>query len=200
LPGFLFYIPILSKEDDFQMNALARTGNNEFRRRNPRTVGKRNYLVEGVSGAGKTSVCNELQRRGYHCIHGDRELAYQGDPETGMRTSGTRHEHHIWDIDKVKAIIANLDEPITYFCGGSRNFSKFIHLFDAVFVLEVDSETLNQRLLVRPDDEFGSKQEEREFVLRLHQSREDIPANGIAVDATAPIERVVDEILRHLSV
>jgi hypothetical protein len=44
-------------------------------------MGIRNYLIEGVSGTGKTSVCDELQRRGYHAIHGDRELAYQGDPE-----------------------------------------------------------------------------------------------------------------------
>lgn len=43
------------------------------------SVGVRNYLVEGVSGTGKTSVCEELNRRGYHAIHGDRELAYQGD-------------------------------------------------------------------------------------------------------------------------
>ncbi len=46
-------------------------------------MGVRNYLIEGVSGTGKTSVATELQRRGYHVIHGDRELAYKGDPETG---------------------------------------------------------------------------------------------------------------------
>jgi predicted ATPase len=28
-------------------------------------MGMRNYLIEGVSGTGKTSVCKELQRRGY---------------------------------------------------------------------------------------------------------------------------------------
>jgi predicted ATPase len=48
-------------------------------------MGKRNYLIEGVSGAGKTAVCTELQRRGYQAIHGDRELVYRGDPETGRK-------------------------------------------------------------------------------------------------------------------
>jgi broad-specificity NMP kinase len=38
---------------------------------------KRNYLVEGVSGTGKSSVCDELRRRGYKAINGDRELAYR---------------------------------------------------------------------------------------------------------------------------
>lgn len=46
-------------------------------------MGIRNYLIEGVSGTGKTSVAIELQRRGYHVIHDDRELVYQGDPRTG---------------------------------------------------------------------------------------------------------------------
>ena len=27
-------------------------------------------MVEGLSGAGKTTVCDELQRRGHHAVHG----------------------------------------------------------------------------------------------------------------------------------
>ncbi len=80
---------------------------------------------------------------------------------------------------------------------GSRNFSKFIDLFDAVFVLEVDLDTLNRRLDERTEDEWGAKPE-REFIVRLHQTKEDIPKNGISIDATAPIAHVVDEILRQV--
>jgi hypothetical protein len=161
-------------------------------------MGIRNYLIEGLSGTGKTSVCNELQRRGYHAIHGDRELAYRGDPETGEPTEGFAHEHHIWHVDKVRALVANQDETVTFFCGGSRNFSKFMDLFDGVFVLEVDLDTLNRRLDERPDDEWGGgKPTDRELIARWHQTKEDIPKNGIVIDATAPIARVVDEILRQ---
>ena len=46
-------------------------------------MGVKNYLIDGVSCAGKTTVCDELQRRGYHAIHGDRELAYWGDLKNG---------------------------------------------------------------------------------------------------------------------
>jgi hypothetical protein len=38
---------------------------------------------------------------------------------------------------------------------------------------------------------------EREHIVRLHQTKEDVPKNGISIDATASVERVVDEILRH---
>lgn len=122
----------------------------------------RNYLVEGVSGTGKTSVCHELTRRGYHAINGDRELAYQGDPDTGEAIDSAMHEHHIWDVSRVRALVADQQNPVTFFCGGSRNFAKFIHLFDDVFVLEVDLDTLQRRLDQRPPDEWGSKQSERD--------------------------------------
>lgn len=124
-------------------------------------------------------------------------MAYQGDPETGKRTEGVTHEHHIWPVDQVKALVENREKAVTFFCGGSRNFSKFIDLFDDVFVLEVDLDTLNRRLDERPENEWGGKKKERELILRLHQTKEDLPKNGIIIDATAPIEHVVDEIIRQ---
>jgi hypothetical protein len=169
-------------------------------------MGVRNYLIEGVSGAGKTAVATELQRRGYQAIHGDRELAYRGDPQTGLPiapdggapTADWISKHWIWDVEKVKAYIANQDEAVTFFCGGSRNFSKFIDLLDGVFVLEVDLDTMNRRIDARvavdPTD-FGAGPEERALIARLHATKEDVPKNATVIDATAPIARVVDDIL-----
>jgi hypothetical protein len=166
-----------------------------------RGMGRKNYLIEGLSGTGKTSVCDELQRRGLHAVHGDRELAYRGDPGTGEPTERFGHEYHIWDVGKVRALVGDRSRPATFFCGGSRNFSKFIDLFDAVFVLEVDLPTLHRRLDERPDEEWGGGQPtEREFIVRWHETNADVPANGIRIDATAPVEQVVDEILRRCDV
>jgi hypothetical protein len=158
-------------------------------------MGIRNYLIEGVSGTGKTSVCDELLRRGYHAIHGDRALAYQGDPQTGAPLDCTGHKNHIWDVDKVKALVADQRHAISFFCGGSRNFPRFIDVFDGVFVLEVDIDTLNKRLATRPLDQFGGTSGERELIARLHATKEDIPKNAVSLDATVPLARVVDEIL-----
>ena len=161
-------------------------------------MGIRNYLIEGLSGTGKTSVCDELQRRGYHAIHGDRELAYRSDPETGKPTDDVGHEHHIWDVDKVRALVGNHDEAVTFFCGGSRNFAKFLDLFDGVFVLEIDLDTLNRRLDERPESEWaGGTPTERELIVRWHRTKEDIPENGISINATVTIAQVVDAILHH---
>ncbi|THV25746.1 AAA family ATPase [Peteryoungia ipomoeae] len=166
----------------------------------------RNYLIEGVSGAGKTSVATELQRQGYHVLHGDRELAYKGDPITGepidlslldqdSLDSTFKHRHHVWDVGKVDKAIEDKSHAMAFFCGGSRNFPSFIHLFSAVFVLDVDAETLRKRLSVRPEGEFGSKPTEQEFVLQLLATKEDIPVDAIVIDATAPLPAVVDTIL-----
>ena len=159
-------------------------------------MGRRNFLIEGVSGTGKTSVCVELRRRGYQAINGDTDLAYQGDPETGAPTPTRTHEHHIWRVETVEALTTNRDEPVTFFCGGSRNFPAYIHLFDGVFVLEVDENTLLRRLDQRPHDEFGATPEERGLVLRLHRTKADTPS-GVVIDATQPLPQVVDEILRR---
>ena len=169
-------------------------------------MGIRNYLIEGVSVTGKTAVAVQLQRRGYHVLHGDRELAYQGDPKTGQPVNEPAHEsemdkvvwqqeHHLWDVDKVKSLIADHSNPISFFCGGSRNFVRFIDLLDGVFVLDVDLDTLKRRLASRPEDEFGGRPVEQELVERLHATKEDIPKGDVVIDATAPLDRVVEEIL-----
>ena len=163
-------------------------------------MGVRNYLVEGVSGAGKTSVCHELRRRGHDAVNGDTDLAYQGDPATGLPTDTALHEHHLWDVRRVSELVADDGAPVTFFCGGSRNFAEFIHLFDDVFVLEVDRGTLLRRLDRRVGDEWGAQPSERDLIVRLHRTGEDVPSTGIAIDATRPLVEVVDEVLRRAGV
>lgn len=164
-------------------------------------MGVKNYLIEGVSCAGKTTVCGELQRRGYHTVHGDRELAYFGDLETGERLADDASENRgwIWDIERVNALVADQTHSASFFCGGSRNSDRFLNLFDAVFVLEIDLATLNQRLAARPKDEWGGTASAGEAFARLQQATKVyIPQNAITIDATVPIAHVVDAILAYI--
>lgn len=158
----------------------------------------RNYLVEGVSGTGKTSVGDELTRRGYATIHGDRELAYFGDPGTGKPIENGAHENWLWDIKKVDKLIKDKTKEVLFFCGGSRNSQQFIRHFDKVFLLDVDSATLRKRLEARPDEEWGGDNE-TELALQLNETKESVPSEGIIIDATQPLNKVVDAILSHTS-
>ena len=163
-------------------------------------MGRRNYLISGVSGAGKTAVCTALQRRGYQAIDGDREGAYQGDADTGHPTDGLKHEHsapcisahHIWDVEQVQALVANQEEAVTFFCGGSRNSSQYLALFDGVLVLAVDLDTSLRRMderVARDPTDWGGTPAEREITVRMYHTKAALPHNGTLIDASAPRAR-----------
>lgn len=172
-------------------------------------MGIRNYLIEGVSGAGKTAAAVELERRGYHVVHGDRELKCLNDPKTGallvepthlseLGKAVWRHEHHFWDVEKVRSIIADHGSATTFLCGGSRNFSQFVDLLNGVFVLEVEDirtihRRLDQRVALDPTD-WGGRPAEKALTARLHATKVDMP-RGVAIDADQTIAHVVDDIL-----
>jgi len=171
-------------------------------------MGQRNFLVEGVSGAGKTSVAEELERRGHHVVHGDRVLAYHGDPETGeklqkppglsnLEAAEWGYPRWIWPVETVLALQEDTTHAATFFCGGTRNAQKFIQGFEKVFILDVDAETLKSRVAGRGDDEFGGKPEELAIVLRHLEMRELVRSDAIRIDTSMPLARVVDTILAH---
>ncbi|MCE7987547.1 MAG: nucleoside kinase [Caldilinea sp. CFX5] len=166
-------------------------------------MGVKNYLIDGVSCAGKTTVGSELHRRGYHVIHGDEELAYWGDRQTGEPVDGCADEQRtwLWDVTKVSALVADQQHVVTFFCGGSRNSARFRDLFDEVFVLDIDLATLNRRLAARPATEWGGTASEGEAFARYQQAtKAGLPGNASIIDATAPLAKVVDAILEKANV
>ena len=60
-------------------------------------MAKRNYLVEGLSGAGKSSVYEELIRRGYKAISTDRAWKVHAGSDAD---SPGRPVHSMWDQRK----------------------------------------------------------------------------------------------------
>ena len=169
-------------------------------------MGIQNYLIEGLSGVGKTTVAEELERRGLHVIHGDRNFAYYGDPASGasldwppLESEAERiawgYPRWIWPVARVRALAADRSHAMTFFCGGTRNLDAFIDVFDAIFVLRVGLDALNRRLARRPDDEFGGRPLEREWIRRLHSAGEGVPEAAIGIDADRPVAAIVDDIL-----
>jgi gluconate kinase len=156
-------------------------------------VAKTNYLVEGLSGTGKSSVYDELTRRGYSALSTDRAWAY-AEPFTGLAHPLSRHEN--WKWDKARAIEAlKSDEPdILFVCGSSRNRDDFLLYFCKIFNLKIDDETMLRRLAERTNNDFGKNPQEVELMLELNRKGEK-PAGAIDIDANKPLKEVVDEIL-----
>ena len=158
-------------------------------------MAKRNYLVEGLSGVGKSSVYEELIRRGYKAVSTDRAWSYYADPDTGL--PGGPHSHHAWVWDRQRAL-AELENPepeVLFVCGSSRNSYEFFSYFTKVFYLRIDDDTMRRRLEARTEDDWSNGQEGVELMLELNRSDEG-PAGAIDIDATQPLHQVVDDLLR----
>lgn len=156
-------------------------------------MAKRNYLVEGLSGTGKSAVHDELGRRGYHSISTDRAWAYYGDPRTGLPTAASFHTW-IWDERVATTELERADPEVLFVCGSSRNRDRFLHLFDEVFYLRIDDRTMRRRLEARTEDDWPLGSEGVELMVELNRTDEG-PPGAIDIDATRPLEQVVDELL-----
>ena len=162
-------------------------------------MAKRNYLVEGLSGAGKSSVYEELVRRGYTAISTDRAWAYSADPDTGLPGGPTHHDNWMWDQQKAVSELESPEPEVLFVCGSSRNRDHFLPYFTKIFNLRIDDDTMRRRLQARTDDDWPLGQEGVELMLKLNPSDEG-PAGAIDVDATQPLNQVVDELLRLATV
>jgi len=149
-------------------------------------MAKRNYLVEGLSGAGKSSVYEELIGRGYKAISTDRAWKVQV-AETDLRS--------IWHEQRAVGELERPDPEVLFVCGSSGNRDRFLPYFTKVFNLRIDDDTMRRRLRERTNNDFGKEPEEVELMLRLNRSDEK-PAGAIDVDATRPLDQVVDDVLR----
>ena len=158
-------------------------------------MAKRNYLVEGLSGAGKSSVYEELIRRGYKAISTDRAWKYHADPDTGLPGGPIHHHNSMWDQQKAVSELESPEPEVLFVCGSSRNRDRFLPYFTKIFNLRIDDDTMRRRLQERTNNEYGKQPEEVELMLRLNRSDEK-PAGAIDVDATQPLNQVVDELLR----
>jgi gluconate kinase len=160
-------------------------------------MAKRNYLVEGLSGAGKSSVYEELIRRGYKAISTDRTWAYHADPDpdTGLTGGPLRHDTWMWDQQKAVSELRCAEPEVLFVCGSSRNRDHFLSYFTKIFNLRIDDDTMRRRLQARTDDDWPLGQEGVELMLQLNR-RGETPSGVIDVDATQPLNQVVDELLR----
>jgi gluconate kinase len=151
--------------------------------------------VEGLSGVGKSSVYQELIRRGYTAISTDRAWAYHADPDTGLPGGPAHHDNWMWDQQKALSELESPEPEVLFVCGSSRNRDRFLPYFTKVFNLRIDDETMRRRLEERTDNEFGKQPGEVEIMLKLNR-RDEKPAGAIDVDATQPFNQVIDELLR----
>lgn len=148
-------------------------------------MAEKNYLISGLPGTGKTSVCMELQARGYRAIDADRNFAYQSGDDW------------LWDDEKIEKALDNPSDKIAFVCGSASNREKYEHKFSRVFILCIDDLTLKHRLINRTNNNFGKKPEILARQINRNQGIKEysIKRGRTVIDATQSLEEVVDEII-----
>ena len=165
--------------------------------------------VTGISGAGKSAVCHELNRRGHEAHDTDQEgnavwvnrttgeVTTQAGAADRSRPGWLREQE--WRVvpSKVQALARRADSRLVFLCGSTANEDEVWHLFSRVVYLAIDEQTLRERLASRTSNDFGKAPDELSAILAWHEVGEtDYRRWGaVVVDATRPLRDVVDKVL-----
>lgn len=149
-----------------------------------RTVAR--VLVTGMSGAGKTSVLEELGGRGY--------LAVDTDYDGWTLPDGT------WDEPRMAALLAT---HATVIVGGAvDNQGLFYDRFEHVVLLTAPPRVLIERVSGRSNNPYGKTPEQRAEILRYVETVEPLLRRRatLVLDSQRPLGGIADVMERLVGV
>ena len=170
------------------------------------------FYITGISGAGKSKVRKELSKRGYLAYDGDEnDLTGWQEKKTGefVKSServagpnGSLIELYDWHMSKsrLQELADEADTKLMFICGTASNRYELWDMFDKIFCLSIDKETLVHLLTTRTNNDFGKDPKDLKDVIGWHKPSEqtDVDAGAILIDATQPVKAVADEILKQI--
>jgi len=168
--------------------------------------------ITGISGVGKSTLRDELVRRGYeaHDIDAEGMTAWYdkltGAPAEKPQWAEARTEEwyaaHEWKVSvgRVEEMARSAEEKLIFLCGTTANDDEIWALFSHVISLTIDEDILKKRLATRTSHDFGKAPAELKNILSWHKYSEEANCGfgAIMIDASPPSDVVADEILKVL--
>jgi AAA domain-containing protein len=167
------------------------------------------YLITGLPGAGKTTIIQELQKRGYNAHETDENgMTSFYDLKTGRKLDKappapidfTRYAWS-WDVAAIKRLIASTQGTPIFFGGIAGNTVDNLELFDKVFIPYPTLDTLKHRLKTRTNNDFGKHPDELADILKDHSGGDTWWAKqgAIILDGDQSVEKITDDILERVN-
>ena len=149
-------------------------------------------LITGMSGAGKTSLLDELAARGHRTVDTD----YGGYFHT---VDGER----LWREDRVGALLDSAGDEapgLLFVQGTTRNQGRFYDRFQHIVLLSAPPEILAKRLAARTGNPYGKDPAELAETLEYQRTVEPLlrASATLEVVTTVPVGRVADIVLGHV--
>lgn len=146
-------------------------------------------LLTGMSGTGKSTLVQELRRRGYPAYDAD------DDGFSEPREDGRWG----WRADAVEAVLAEgSEEELLFFAGCSEE--QITMPFDYRVLLTVPKDEMLARLSARTSNAYGKTAEERGRVLADLAEIEPLLRRSadLVLRTAAPVAEVADRLLAHV--
>jgi shikimate kinase len=137
-------------------------------------------LLTGMSGSGKSTVLDELRRRGH--------LAIDTDHDGWQLADGT------WDAPRMTTLLAEHRDLIV--SGTVENQGDFYDRFDHVVLLSAPIEVLLDRVSSRRTNPYGSTPEQREEIRRYTDHVEPLLRRGasLELDGRSPVTALAEQL------
>ena len=149
-------------------------------------------LITGMSGAGKSSLLDELAARGHRTVDTD----YGGYFHTVDGES-------LWREDRISALLGSAPDElpgVLFVQGTTRNQVLFYPRFDHIILLSAPPEILAERLAARTTNRYGKDPAELAEALLYQRTVEPLlrASATLEVVTTIPVARVADIVLDHV--
>ncbi len=173
------------------------------------------YHITGISGAGKSTILARLRQSGYEAYDVD-----EAGPATAKWThitTGYVHPkssvkaadrtpdflaNHSWKVPyhEVAELAKQATHKTIFLGGGIDNDAELKDLFNTIFALVIDDETLKHRLAIRTNNDWGkSTHELAQSLAWNHDLDKKYEKLGyVVINASQPSNIVMTEILSYI--